>query len=191
MPYYTVQELEKLNFKYLGKNIKISTLASIYNHEQIEIGDNSRIDDYCILSGKIKIEKHVHIAPFCLLAGGSEGITMQDFSGLAYGVKVFTQSDDYSGETLTNPTIPKKYKKELKKPITIGKHVSIGTNSVIMPGVKIEEGTSIGAMSLIRKSTENWSVYVGNPAKKIKNRKKQLLLLEQEFLKEEQQNDSI
>ena len=53
-----------------------------------------------------------------------------------------------------------------------------------MSGVILAEGTSIGAMSLVRKSTEEWSIYLGNPAKKIMNRKKDLLKLEQEYLKE-------
>ena len=69
MAYYTQAQLEGMGFKSLGKNVKISTKASVYNCEQMEIGDNSRIDDFCVLSGKIKIGKFVHVAPFCLLAG--------------------------------------------------------------------------------------------------------------------------
>ena len=182
MAYYSEEELSALGFKKLGKNIKISTKASIYNHDEIEIDDNSRIDDFCVISGKIKIGKFIHIAPFCLMAGGSCGIIMEDFSGLAYGVQIFTQSDDYSGKTLTNPNIPKKYKNEAMKPIFIGKHSIVGAGSMIMPGVTLAEGTSVGAMSLIRKSTEAWSIYVGNPAKKIKDRSKDLLILEKQFL---------
>lgn len=183
MAYYNEEELRNLGFKYIGKNVKISDKASVYNHEQIEIGDNSRVDDFCVLSGKIKIGKNVHIAPFCLVAGGEKGITFEDFSGLAYQVQVFTQSDDYSGKTMTNPTIPIDYKKEIKKEIIIKKHSIVGAGSIIMPGIVLEEGTSIGAMSLVRKSTEEWSIYLGNPAKKIMNRKKDLLELEKEYLK--------
>lgn len=186
MSYYTKAQLKKLRFKYIGHNVKISDKASIYNCDSIEIGDNSRIDDFCVISGKIKIGRNVHIAPFCLVAGGEKGIIFEDFSGLAYKVQVFTQSDDYSGRTLTNPTIPKKYKNELKKEIIIGKHSIVGTGSVIMPGVTLKEGTSVGALTMIRKSTEAWSVYFGNPAKKIMNRKKDLLELEQLYLRSEE-----
>ena len=185
MAYYTQEELKNLGFKYIGKNVKISNKASIYNCDQIEIGDNSRIDDFCVVSGKIKIGRNVHIAPFCLVAGGERGIILEDFSGLAYQVQVFTQSDDYSGKTLTNPTVSAKYKKGIKKEIVIGRHVIVGAGSIIMPGVTLKEGTSVGAMSLVRKSTEEWSIYLGNPAKKIINRKKDLLKLEQEYLENE------
>ena len=182
MAYYSVEELLKLGFKFVGKNVKISTKASIYNFEDIEIGNNSRIDDFCVLSGKIKIGKNVHFAPFCLVSGGEKGIVFEDFSGLAYNVSIFSQSDDYSGRTLTNPTIPKIYKNELIKRIVIGKHSIIGAGSMIMPGVDLSEGTAIGAMSLVRKTTEEWSIYLGNPAKIIKKRKKDLLELEKLYI---------
>lgn len=191
MPYYTEKQLQKLGFKYIGKNVKISNKASIYNCDQIEIDDNSRIDDFCVISGKIKIGRNVHIAPFCLVAGGEKGIIFEDFSGLAYQVQVFTQSDDYSGRTLTNPTIPDEYKNEIKKEVIIGKHSIIGAGSIILPGVVLAEGTSVGALSLVRKRTEKWSIYLGNPAKKIINRKKELLELEKQYLERENNNDTI
>jgi acetyltransferase-like isoleucine patch superfamily enzyme len=182
MAYYTKEQLSKLNFKYIGKNVKVSDKASIYNYNQIEIGDNSRIDDFCVISGKIKIGRNVHITPTCLIAGGEKGIVFEDFTTIAYGVQVFTQSDDYSGRTMTNSTISKKYKDEFMKEVVLKKHSIVGAGSIIMPGVILAEGTSVGAMSLILKSTESWSIYVGNPAKKIKERKKDLLELEKQYL---------
>ncbi len=192
MAYYTTAELKQLGFKFIGKNVKISDKASIYNHDQISIDDNSRIDDFCVVSGNIKIGKNVHITPMCLVAGGEKGIIFEDFTTIAYGVQVFTQSDDYSGQTLTNSTIPKEYKEEYKKEVIIKKHSIVGAGSTIMPGVIVEEGTSIGAMSLILKSTEAWSICVGNPAKKIKNRNKDLLELEKKYLESKgNTNDTI
>ena len=185
MPYYKQEQLKKLGFKKLGKNVKISDKASIYNCNEIEIDDNSRIDDFCVISGKIKIGKNVHITPMCLVAGGEKGIVFEDFTTIAYGVQVFTQSDDYKGETLTNSTIPDKYKKEIKKEVILKKHTIVGAGSIILPGVVLEEGTSVGAMSLVRKPTQAWSVYVGNPAKRLMSRKKDMLELEKEYLKEE------
>jgi hypothetical protein len=41
----------------------------------------------------------------------------------------------------------------------------------------------LGAMSLIRKSTKEWSMYIRNPAVKIKKCKKNLLELEKQSLK--------
>ncbi|MCT7522603.1 transferase [Aliarcobacter cryaerophilus] len=180
--YYSIDELNNLGLKRVGKNVLISKKASLYGLESIEIDDNSKIDDFAIISGNVKIGKNVHIASSCRVAGGSSGIVFEDFSGLAYGVQVFTQTDDYSGKAMTNPTVPKEFKNVYEKNILIGKHTIVGTLSIIMPGVQLHEGTAIGAMSLVRKSTEPWSVYLGNPAKKIKNRSKDLIELERKYL---------
>ena len=182
MSYYTQEQLKELGFKYIGKNVKISDKASIYEPEKIEIGDNSRVDDFCIISGRIVIGENIHITPYCNLAGGEKGIYIDDFSTLAYGVNIFTQSDDYLGFTMTNSTIPNKYKNEKKEAIYIEKHVIIGAGSYILPGVTLSEGTSIGTMSLMLKSTKPWKIYVGIPAYAIKDRKKDLLKLEKRYL---------
>ncbi|BCG64775.1 MAG: dTDP-4-amino-4,6-dideoxygalactose transaminase [Methyloprofundus sp.] len=186
MAFLNDEQLKKMHFKTLGHNVRISDKASIHNASQIELGDNSRIDDFCVISGKVSLGRNVHIAVFCNVAGGDKGIVFEDFSGLAYGCHVFTQSDDYTGRTLTNPTVPEKYKREAKKAIVIGRHSIVGTNSLIFPGVVLAEGTAVGALSMITKSTEEWSVYVGNPAKRVKARKRDLLQLEKEYLASEE-----
>lgn len=188
MAYLSDLQLQSMGFKSLGKQVKISDRASIYNADHIEIGDYSRIDDFCVISGKIKVGRNVHITPQCLVAGGLPGIAIEDFVALAYGVKVFTQSDDYSGLKMTNSTVPKKYKNEFMATVTICKHSIIGAGSIIMPGVQINQGSSIGANSLLLMSTEPWSIYAGSPAIKIKNRKRDLLELEKEYLESNEPN---
>ena len=189
MPWLNKNQLKKMQFLHLGKNVKISDKATIYNSDCISIGDNSRIDDFCVLSGKIKIGKNVHIAVFNNVAGGEMGITFEDFSSLAYGCHVFTQSDDYKGNTLTNPTVPDEFKNEIKEKIRIGRHCIVGTGSMIFPSVDMADGCSLGAMSMLTKSTEPWSIYYGIPAKKTGGRKKNLLNLEKQYL-DKQNNKS-
>tara|TARA_B110000503_G_scaffold142834_1_gene241184 strand:+ start:1373 stop:1927 length:555 start_codon:yes stop_codon:yes gene_type:complete len=184
MAYLNDRQISEMGFKSVGEGVKISEKASIYDCEKIEIGSWTRIDDFCVISGKVVLGRNIHIAPFCLVAGGVRGVVFGDFSGLAYHVQVFSQSDDYLGSSMTNPTIPGKFKKETKEPVHIGRHVIIGASSIIMPGVDLAEGCSVGALSLVRKSTLPWGVYAGNPAKRIMERKKDLLKLEAEFLSE-------
>lgn len=190
MAYLSREQLESMGFASLGENVKISDKASIYDPARMTIGDHSRIDDFCVVSGAVTIGKYVHIAPLCLVAGGELGIELHDFSGLAYHVQVFSQSDDYSGATLTNPTVPAKFKQERKAKVTVGRHVIIGSGSVVFPGVRIAEGCSVGALALVSKSTEPWGVYVGNPARRVKDRKQDLLKLELQLIGE-QSNDRI
>ena len=184
MAYLTTDQLMRMGFKRVGKHIKISDKASIYNHDTIEIGDHSRIDDFCLVSGRVVIGNYCHITPMCIIAGGTPGITFSDFSTLAYGVKVFAQSDDYSGSTLTNSLIPHKYKKEILLPVNLGKHVIVGAGAIILPGVDVAEGCAVGAMALLTKSTLPWGIYIGNPARRLKERKRDLLELEKQFMLE-------
>lgn len=182
MAYLTESELKNKGFKHVGANVRISEDARIYSPELISIGDNTRIDDFCVVSGLVTFGRNVHIAPQCLVAGGEKGITFADFSGLAYQCQVFAQSDDYSGRTLTNPTVPADYKAEKKAPVVLGRHVIVGAGSLVFPGVNIADGCSVGALSLVNKSTDSWGIYVGNPAKRVKEREKDLLDLEQRYL---------
>lgn len=55
-------------------------------------------------------------------------------------------------------------------------YLHIGCNSVIFPNVTIGEGSVIGAMSLVKKSIEPWTINAGVPAKRIKDRSKGLLM---------------
>ena len=185
MAYLTREQLEQLGCKSLGKNVKISDKAVLYQPELMEFGDNSRVDDFCVLSGNIAFGRNTFVGVFCNLAGGSKGIIMQDFSTLAYGCHVFTQSDDYSGSTMTNSTVPTQYKRESKKPVCIERHCIVGTKSVVFPGVTLAEGCSIGAMSLVLQNTEPWGIYFGIPVRRIKDRCRDLLLLEAQYLSEE------
>jgi acetyltransferase-like isoleucine patch superfamily enzyme len=183
MPYLSRKKLISLNFKRIGKNVLISDKASIYNTQEISIDDNTRIDDFVIISGKVSFGKYVHIATHTSVSGGTAGIIFSDFSSCAYNCHLFSQTDDYSGSSMTNPTVPQKYANPKKGPIYVGRHVIIGTGSIVFPGTRIEDGCSIGAMSLVNKSTEPFSIYVGVPAKKIKPRKKDFLKFEKLMLK--------
>lgn len=154
--------------------------------ETISVGNNVRIDDFCCLVGGekgIKIGSNIHIAFFSILLGNG-GIEMDDFSGLSSRCSIYSASDDYSGATMTNPTVPAKYKNVTVGKVHIGKHSLVGTNSTILPNVDIPEGCSIGANSLVTKSLEPWGIYVGVPVKRVKNRLNGLLELEKSYLDE-------
>ncbi len=62
MAFLSLEQLEKFGFKSLGKDVLISDKASIYNPEQMTIGDHSRIDNFCVVSGSVNFGKNVHPA---------------------------------------------------------------------------------------------------------------------------------
>jgi len=179
--FYTSDELKQLGLGCFGKNVLVSRKASIYGADKIIIGDNVRIDDFCILSGKITIGNYIHIAAYTALYGGDKGIVIQDFAGISGRTSIYSVTDDYSGETMTNPMISEKFKNIQSEKVVIERHVIIGSGCVVLPGVLLGEGSSFGAMSLINRSSEPWSINIGIPFRKVKNRSKNILELEKEF----------
>lgn len=176
-----------MGFKSVGSNVLIGRFAVIINAPLIELSDNVRIDDFCtVVAGSelITVGRNVHIGSHSHLAGAG-GLTLGDFSGLSQGVKIYTVSDDYSGLSLTNPTVPIKYKSVTAAPMQIGRHAIVGSNSVLLPGSGMGEGAALGALSMLTKPADPWSVYFGSPAKKIKSRKRKVIELEELYLQEE------
>lgn len=182
--FYSDAELLSLGLLSVGSNVKLSRKVSIYSPELISIGDNTRIDDFCILSGNLKIGKYVHIAASCLLFGGKDGILLEDYTGLSSRSAVYAESDDYSGQYFTNPTLPSKYRNSIGGGVVIKKHAIIGSGCTILPNVVIGEGTAVGSMSLVNKSLGDWGVFIGIPCRLIKERDKRLIQLEKEFVYE-------
>ena len=180
--FYKHDEVQKLGLKSVGNNVLISRKSSIYGASNIIIGDNVRIDDFCILSGKITIGSNIHIAAYSAVYGGDACVQIEDFANISSRVCVYAISDDYSGKTMTNPMIPDEFKNVTQKSVFIGRHVIIGSGSTVLPGLRLEEGTAVGAMSLINRSTKAWTIYAGIPAKELKQRSRDLLDLEKAFL---------
>jgi dTDP-4-amino-4,6-dideoxy-D-glucose acyltransferase len=183
MAFISRDVLENMGFASLGNNVCISDKASIYNIGRISIGNNVRIDDYCVLSaglGRIIIGNYIHMGVYASLIGAGN-IFLSDYCNLSSRVSIYSSNDDYSGNTLTNPMVPDQFKNVVHKDVLIGKHVIIGCGSIILPGVTLEEGAAVGALSLVSKSCEPYSIYSGNPAKRIKSRSRNLLKLEKLF----------
>lgn len=177
------EDVLKIGFASVGENVQISPVARFYGAERIHIGDNIRIDDFCVFSAGtegIRIGNFVHIAVFCSLIG-KKNICLGDFSTLSSRVSIYSSSDDYTGETMTNPTIPEKFKAVIHAPVHLGRHAIIGAGSVILPGTMIGEAVAIGALSLVRENCDPFWIYAGSPAKKIRPRKNELMLKEKEF----------
>jgi dTDP-4-amino-4,6-dideoxy-D-glucose acyltransferase len=82
---------------------------------------------------------------------------------------------------MTNPMVPEHYKAVQHAPVTLEKHVIVGCGSVILPGVTMFEGAAVGALSLINRDCKSFSIYAGQPARLIKARLPNLLILENQF----------
>lgn len=167
-------ELKQLGLKSYGKNVLISRKASLYSPETISLGDNVRIDDFCILSGLINIGSYVHVSAYSAIYA-REQVTIMDYSGVSPRVTIFSATDDFGGDYLIGPMAPGGSTNYISGPVLLEKFVQIGASSVILPNLTIKEGSVVGAMSLVNKDLAAWGIYAGIPAKRIKERKRGLL----------------
>ncbi|WP_211213862.1 acyltransferase [Methanocorpusculum bavaricum] len=178
--FYSQNELNELGLELFGSNVMISKKSSIYSPELIQIGNNVRIDDFCILSGHIQIHDNIHISAYTALYG-KFGIELCDFTTVSGRNIIYSATDDYSGSCMTNPMVPEEYTHVTGGKVTLKKHSIIGAGCIVLPNITLEEGTAIGAMSLVNRSTDPWGIYVGIPIRKIKDRKQNLLYLENDY----------
>jgi galactoside O-acetyltransferase len=183
--YYTERELMAAGFRRLGRNVKIHRRASIYGTENIAVGDHVRIDDFTVIvaTGPLELGNYVNIMNHCFI-GSRYGIVLEDFVGLAHGSKLFTSVDDFSGGCLTGPTVPPEMTGGKKGPIVFRRHAVLCAGGIVLPCCTIEEGSVVGALSLVKNDLEPWGIYGGVPAVRLKERRRDLLALEQRLRSE-------
>lgn len=172
--FYSAEELAAIGLKNCGQNVLISKKTSIYSPHQISIGNNVRIDDFCILSGKITLHSYIHISAYSALYA-SLGIEIKSYSGTSPRTIIFSAMDDFSGDFLINPMVDDKFTNVTGGKVDIEQYVQIGAGSIVFPNTKIGTGSVVGSLSLVNKNLDEWGIYAGIPAKRIKERSKNLL----------------
>ena len=184
--FYSAEELKAIGFASVGEDVSVSRLAAIYSPQKISLGNHVRIDDFVFLSGGagVEIGDYVHVAVHASLYG-KFGIKIGNYVNISGKVTIFSNSDDYSGEYMTGPLLGDEFIHDIGGPVVLEDHVIIGAGSLVLPNVVLAEGTAVGAMSLIKKSTEPFSMYAGIPARKIKERSRRLKVLEKQFLNQQ------
>lgn len=177
-----------LSFRHKGKNAKIFSTAKIIHPENISIGDESLIADFSFIYA---VGKGIEIGNFCHItehgivqAGGL--VQMGDFSAIGPRTTILAATDDYEGNGFIGLSVfGDKYRKLIFKDVIIGRHAHIGMGCIIMPGVTIGDGCSIGAGSLVTKDMPEWTICFGSPCKPIRSKPRAIqLAMEEQFLKE-------
>ena len=162
---------DKKKLKYCGKNVIIGKTVRIRKPEECIIGDNTIIDDFTYISCPIEVGKNCHIASHVSISGGAGKFIMGNYSTISNHCSIHCASSDYSEVSLDLPSVPKEFQfgGEVKN-VVIKDFVTVGAHSCLLPGSIFEKGSACGAFSLIKGTIEEWYLYVGVPAKKIKLR---------------------
>lgn len=174
--FYEHDELLTLGFKNVGSDVLISRKVSLYGTKRMSIGNNVRIDDFCILSGEITLGSNIHIGAYSALYG-SMGIQLEDNTGISPRCTLFSAIDDFGGDFLIGPIHEKEFINISGGPILLRQYSQIGAGCIVFPNVVFEEGSVVGAMSFVNKSLPAWTISVGIPVCVIRERSRNLLNL--------------
>jgi dTDP-4-amino-4,6-dideoxy-D-glucose acyltransferase len=171
---YTPQELTALGIRF-GQDVSVHRTVEFFG-SNVSLGSHVRIDCHCVITSKepVIIGNYVHLGVGVLIFGAA-GVVLEDFCGLSPRVSLFTTSDDYSQGYLANPTVPDKFKKVLSAPVKLERHAMIGCGTIVMPGVTIHRGASVGALSFVNRSVPSFVIVSGSPLRKIGLRNKERL----------------
>lgn len=159
------------DIQYCGEGVVFYPLCKIVRACNTQVDDYTRICDYTFIdAGKsLIIGKHCMITWHVVIEGGGE-TKLGDRCFIGPSTKLLTSTYEFDGAYAAE-FINQECRAFRRDNIILEDDVYIGANCVIMPGVHIAEGTVIGANSVVTKDiTEPWSVYVGTPCKKVRDR---------------------
>jgi acetyltransferase-like isoleucine patch superfamily enzyme len=169
---------DRSKLKYCGENVIIGKTVRIRKPEECIIGDGTIIDDFAYISSAIEIGKNCHIASHVSISGGAGKLVIGDYSTISNHCSIHCASSDYASISLDLPSIPKQYQfGGVVNDVIIGKFVTIGAHSCILPGVVIPNEFACGAFSLLTEQEYKESgLYAGIPARLLKLRNRDELV---------------
>jgi galactoside O-acetyltransferase len=184
MGFLPTDQLPSLGLAAFGEHVLISDRCSLYGASRIRVGSHVRIDDFTIITAEedVTIGSYVHVGAQVFIAG-RKGVRIHDFVSLSPGAAIFSVSDDFSGASLVGAAIPEISRSVLSGPVVLGRHSAVAARSMVLPGVTLGEGAVLGALSLAKESLAAWYIYGGVPARRLRERSKDVLQLEERFLR--------
>lgn len=168
--------------KHLDNGVQIIDPATTWISPETEIGADTIIYPSCYINGKNKIGKHCKIGPFAHLRGD---VVLEDYVKIGNFVEVkkttikshtnachltyLGDSEIGSNVNIGAGTITANYNPltKVKSKTIIKDNVKIGSNSVLVAPVTIEEGANVGAVGVITKNIPEWSLAITRSPLKI------------------------
>ena len=158
-----IDEVTHLKNVILGEKNFIGSRVSFLSHNGgvISIGNNCRIEKYCILealSGDISFGNYSTLNPFSIIRSYGD-VKIGDGVRIGPSVQIMAMNHKYDN---ANEFI---YEQGIcGVGIEIGDNVWVGSNVVILDGVTIGNNCIIGASSVVTRNVPSNSIVAGNPA---------------------------
>lgn len=128
---------------------KIAPTARIYGSATVWYPPNLEMGEHSVLGWRT-------------LCYSMDRIVFEDYANVAQCAFLLTGTHDIDDPSFQLRT----------KPIHIGRNAWVAACAIVGPGVTIGEGAVLGGGGVAFKDLEPWTVYAGNPARKIKARKR-------------------
>jgi len=137
--------------------------ARVLGRDKIRFGDPVIIDDFAFVYARapLRVGDYVHIAVSSSVIAVAE-VDIGDFAAVSHGARVLSATDDFKDWGFGNSTVPLEFRNVKVAPIRIGRFCIVGANAVVLPGVSIGEGATVGACSVVTRDLAPWGVYIGN-----------------------------
>lgn len=151
----------------VGSILPIKLRLSLYRAAGMIIGSNTRITQgfYVDRPEGVEIGNHCFLNHFCHMHNGADDetrIILGNDVFIGPEVNFICASHDIGSEEM-------RAGKDTYGSIIVENGVWIGADVTILPGVRIARGGVIGAGAVVTKSTEPNGLYLGVPAKRIRD----------------------
>jgi galactoside O-acetyltransferase len=166
---YTQEELVALGFASVGSDVRVDRRAAIFGANSIHLGSHVRVDCFAVITAgpaTVRISSYTHIAAHTYISGAQGGVEIGYGAGLAPFAAVYSAVEDYTQGYLTNPSVPAQYREPKVAPVLIGAHAAVGSSSVVLAGLTVGFGASVGALSLVTRRVRAFEVVHGNPIRR-------------------------
>lgn len=145
----------------LGEGVRLSKFINLYG---CEIGAETKIGAFVEVQRDARIGRRCKVSSHSFVCGG---VTIGDNCFVGHGVVFINDNHPRSvnaqGELETDGDWEERY-----VTTTVKDNVAIGSNATILGGITIGEGATIGAGAVVTKSVPPGEVWIGNPARKIR-----------------------
>jgi galactoside O-acetyltransferase len=158
-----------------GSNVSIGFCTTFTNPSQVFLGDNVRIDPYCLITTGLTTGNNVQVMSHTVFSGGSaQKVILGNWSFVGYQSLLVCASEDYEGTYGPVNEYFFKGNKIFRGDIQFGDYSGVASQVMVMPGAILPEGCTVGAKSFVYSKDDltSWSIFLGNPLKFHKPRNK-------------------
>lgn len=142
----------------------IHPTALFFGREHVVLGQNVRIDAYAVVTAShrgVLFGEFSHLGVGAQVFGTHGRVEIGRAVGIGPRVSIFTGSDDYTGGHLASPAVPDFFRHVRCGDVVIEDGAVIGCGSVILPGVTIGRGAAVGALSLVKRDVDPYTIVCG------------------------------